>query len=44
MLIVYNDNLLNGKIDLLTMPIRYSSVKHPNETIKVIKTNLGHQN
>jgi hypothetical protein len=33
--ILYNDNLLIGKNDSLTMSIRYSSVKHPKKAPKV---------
>jgi hypothetical protein len=43
MLILYNDNSLIVTNDSLTMPIQYSSVKHPKKMLKV-KHYLGHQN
>jgi hypothetical protein len=43
MSVLHNDNSLIGRYDSLTMPIRYSSVKHPKKMLK-LKHYLGHKN
>jgi hypothetical protein len=43
MLILCNDNSSIGKNDSLTMPIQYSSTRHPKKMLKV-KQYLGYHN